>query len=241
MRNHPIKSRGLFLCRFSLFIPLFGLTAFAGGVSTSPANAHLRPVVTAGPAQPAPPTYELALKWDDRSTNVLTVPLKNESEKPLKVVGVQATRGIFISDYPVTVGAKKESNISFVYSAADNTDGDIDRIRVLTDQGIKEIVLKIAREEAVRFDVKELRWRVGAIADTKTVTITTTAGTAIPRSVRAGNGNRAVLEPVNGSTWRVQITPGSTAKSGQFAVLVDFDRALPGKSTVILGIIQPRE
>jgi hypothetical protein len=238
---HPslLKSPGLL--RGIALIPLFAFSAFASEVSKPPANVTLRPIVAPGSVQPAPSTYELVLKWDDRSTNVLTVPFKNDSDKTLKIVGVQATRGIFISDYPETVGAKKEESVSFVYRAADNTDGDADLIRVLTDQGIKEVLLKIVREEAVQFDTKEVRWAVGAVAETKTVTITVAASTVTPLKVRASSGHLAVLEPVNATTWRVRITPGSTAKLGRFSVIVDFDKALPGKSAVILGVIQPTE
>lgn len=240
MRIQNFHSGIRFVAGLGLVLPSL-LLAQPGVKSTPPANATLRPVVVSDPAQPAPPTYELALKWNDRSTNVLSVPLKNDSDKALKVLGIQATRGIFISDFPSNIAAKKEDSISFVYSAADNTDGDTDLIRVLTDNGIKEIILKIVREEAVQFDVKELRWTAGGTADTKTATITVLAGATVPQKLRVSGGNSAVLETVDATTWRVKVTPASTAKSGQFAVFVDFDKGLPGKSATILGIIQPKE
>jgi hypothetical protein len=211
-------------------------------VSKPRADVPLRPVVTAEtPAQPAPPKYEMNLKWNERGTNVLTVPFKNESDRPMKVLGVQATRGIFIGDYPSNVGPKKEDFIAFVYDAADDTDGDIDIIRALTDQGIKEIHVKVNREDAVSLAAREVRWTVGDAATAKTVALTVTAGTATPTKVRATGGHTAVLEKSSATAWTVKITPSSTAKSGTFAVFVEFDQPLPGKATVILGNIQPKE
>lgn len=229
------------LAGFCVVTPAVLLGA-AGVVSSPPANVTLRPVVSPEvTGQPPPPTYELALKWNDRATAVLTVPLKNDDEKPLKILGVQATRGIFIVDFPGTVPSKKEEKLSFIYSAADNTDGDTDLIRLLTDQGLKEIVLKLAREEVVRFDAKELAWAAGAPAEAKAITLTVAAGTAVPVRARATGGNQAVLEPVNATTWRVKVTPASTAKSGSFPIFLDFDQPLPGRAPVILGVIQPKE
>ena len=218
------------------------LSAQVGASSTPPADVPLRPVPHSDPAQPAPPTYELTAKWNERSSaTVLSVPFKNESEKPLKVLGVQATRGIFIGDFPTTVGAKQEDKISFVYEAADNTDGDLDLIRVLTDQGLKEILVRIVRETAVNFETRQLVWTVGDTVSAKSATITATAGTATPQKVRVTGGHQAVLETAGANTWKVTVTPASTAKSGKFAVFVDFDKPLPGTAPVILGVIQPKE
>lgn len=218
------------------------ILAQTGAPQTPLADIPLRAVVPGDLAQSAPPVYELVAKWNDRGgNNLFTVPFKNDFGKPLQVLGVQATGGIFITDYPGKVAGKKAETIAFVYNAADNTDGDFDVIRLLTNFGVRDIHVKIAREEAVQFDARELRWSAGGAADTKTVTLTLAAGTVTPVRARATGGHQAVLEAVNATTWRVKITPGSTAKSGQFAVFVDFDKALPGKAAVILGVIQPRE
>jgi len=230
------------LAVFCLSLAPTYLLAQAGTPSTPPADVPLRPVPPADPAQPAPPTYELTAKWNERwSVSVLSVPFKNESEKPLKILGVQATRGIFIGDFPSTIGPGREDTIAFVHEGADNTDGDLDLIRVLTDQGIKEILVKIAREAAVKFDVRELAWTVGDAAEAKSATITVTAGTVTPQKARVTGGHQAVLESAGAHTWRVKVTPASTAKSGKFAVFVDFDQPLPGTAPVILGVIQPKE
>lgn len=222
-------------------LPIAAL-AQAGAPSTPPADVPLKAVTPKDTSPSAPPTYELVAKWDDRGgKNLFTVPLKNDFGKPLQVLGAQATGGIFVTDYPLSVPGKSEDTIGFVYMAADNADGDLDVIRVLTNLGVRDIHVRITREEAVRFDTRELRWTAGGAAETKTVTLTVTAGTVVPVKARATAGHQAVLEAVDATTWRVKVTPASTVKSGQFAVFLDFDKALPGKAAVILGVIQPRE
>lgn len=144
-------------------------------------------------------------------------------------------------DFPQKVAAAKEEKIGFIYHASDNTDGDIELIRLLTDQGIKDLSIKVARDEAVRFDTREVRWTVGDKPDSKAVTLTIAAGTVTPQKVRVSGGHQASLESVDATTWRVKIVPSSTAKSGQFTVVVEFDQPLPGKAAVILGVIQPKE
>jgi len=180
-------------------------------VSTPPADVPLRPVVPADPVRPEPPTYELTLKWNDRGSNVLTVPLKNESDKTLKVLGVQATQGLFLGDFPTELAPGKEDRVSFIYQAAENSDGTHELIRVLTDQGIKEILVKLVREEAVRFSAREVRWQVGEATAAKTVTLTVTTGTVAPQKVRATGGHQAVIEAGEGGVWRCRPRPPGRA------------------------------
>lgn len=216
--------------------------ASAQSNSVPPANVPLRTLVSpAINGQPLPPTYEVTLKWNERDTVVLSAPLKNTGDKVMKVLGVQATRGIFVGDFPNAILPDKEDALSFIYSAADNTDGDIDIIRVLTDQGIKELHLKVVRENAAELDLREVRWFVGDAPTTKTVRLTVLPNAAIPQKVRVTGGHNATLEKVSGTVWSINLTPASTAKSGQFAVFVDFDKPLPGRAAVILGVIQSKE
>gem|GEM_PF-4064834 len=192
--------------------------------------------------QPGIPAYELQARWSDKmSANILNVPLKNEGDRPMEVIGVQATRGIFIADFPAKVAPGKEDRLSVVYVADENTDGDLEQIRVYTDQGIKEILVRVVRETAVSFDTRELKWTVGDGGETKVVTITTAANTVVPQKVRVTSGHTAVLEKAGEGQWRVKVTPASAVKSGRFAVFVDFDKPLPGTAPVILGVIQARE
>jgi hypothetical protein len=211
-------------------------------VSVPPANVPLRPVVSAAiSGQPTAPVYEISLKWNERDTAVLTAPFKNTGSKAMKVLGVQATRGVFVGDFPSTIPAGKEDNISFLYSAADNTDGDVDIIRLLTDQGIREIYLRVVRDDAVNLDTTELRWTVGEAPVAKNARLVVRANTVAPQRVRVTGGHSATLEKVSDTVWNVRVTPSSTAKSDRFAVFLDFDKALPGRAAVVLGVIQPKE
>lgn len=237
MTNSPLKFLVVGLCLAGVPVALL---AQAGVPSTPPQNAELRPVVPSNPAQPAPLTYELTAAWNSR-TQAHSVPLANDSDKQLEVLGVQSSSGIFLVDFPQKIAAKKSDSIGFVYHAADNTDGDLDLIRVLTDQGIKDILVKIVRESAVKFDTRELQWTAGDALEAKSATITVTTGTVTPQKVRVAGGHQAVLEAAGANTWKVKITPASTAKSGKFVVSVDFDQPLPGTAPVILGVIRPKE
>jgi hypothetical protein len=209
--------------------------------ASSPPAAALTTVVSPATEASAPPTYELALRWNEKLSGVLSVPIRNDSKQPLLILGVQATSGLFVGDYPSRIEAGKEDTIAFIYNAAENTEGELDLIRLLTDQGIKEIRVRLAREQAVSADAREVHWSVGDKAEAKTVTLTVAAGSVVPVKVRTSVENQASLEAVDATTYRIRITPGSTAHSRQFAVFVDFDRPLPGKAVVILGVVQPRE
>lgn len=216
--------------------------AQAGVPSTPPPNVELRPVPPSSAEQPTAPTYELKAKWNERmSADVMSVPLKNESDKPMEIIGVQASGGVFIADFPAKIAPGKEDRLSVVHVASDNTEGDLDIIRVYTDQGIKEILIKIAREKAAAFDTRELTWKAGDPAEAKTATLTVSANTAVPTKARVTGGHSAVLEKATETTWKIKVTPESTAKSGRFAVFIEFDKPLPGTAPVILGVIQPKE
>jgi hypothetical protein len=224
----------------------FAASAFAQPaptVSVPPANVPLRPVAdgAASTDQLAVPTYEISLGWSARDTTVLTVPFRNTDERPLRILGVQATHGLFVGDFPSVVAPGREETIAFVYRAAEQTDGDLDLIRVLTDQGIREVRIKVVREEALTLDLPEVRWTAGDPVAAKIVKATVRPGTVQPVRARATGGHAAVLEKVSDTVWNIRITPASTARSGTFAVFLDLDRPLPGRASVILGTIQPKE
>lgn len=181
---------------------------------------------------------EVPLKWNSRGSDVLSVPIKNDSDKPLKVLGVQATRGLFLGDYPSEIRAKAEDRISFIYQAPDNTEGSVDIIRVLTDRGIVEIPVKLAREEAVRFDSRKVSWQVGEASDEKSITITVSGSVTMPKAARTTKGNSATLDFLGGGQFRVRVRPGSTSDVQTFPVFVDFDPALPGGAMVLTCAIE---
>jgi hypothetical protein len=205
-----------------------------------PAGVPLRRVVPAEPGQAGAPTYELTSSWRAKS-QVSTVALANDTDKPLRVIGVQTTSNLFVVDFPQQVRARQADAIAFVYAASVNTDGDTELIRVLTDQGIREIVVKVQREEVAKLDVRELTWLVGERATAKVATLMVTPGTVTPVKVRATGDNAAVLEKLDEGTWRIAVTPGSTLKAGKFAVFVTFDQPPLGQAVVILGEVRPQE
>lgn len=228
-----MKSIPLPLVTLALAVPVLAQTT-----STPPAGVPLRPVVQQAGEVPTAPTYELALVWNERGSAVLTVPFKNSTEHPLRILGVQATGGLFVGDFPTTVAPGKEDGIAFVYQAPDNTDGDIDLIRVLTDQGVKEVRVKLARQLAASFSTRRLVWRVGEAKESKTADITVAANTTVPRAVRTTKGNTATLEFLASGLFRIKVAPGSTAEAQTFPVFVDFDPALPGGSVVLTCVVE---
>jgi hypothetical protein len=205
-----------------------------------PAGVPLRKVMAAEPGQAGAPTYELTSAWGAKS-QLSTVALANEGEKALRVIGVQTTSNLFVVDFPQQVKPRQSDAISFVYAASVNTDGDTELIRVLTDQGIREIVIKVQREEVATLDVRELTWLVGESGAAKVATLTVKPGTVTPVKVRATGDNVAVLEKSGEGTWRIAVTPGSTQKAAKFAVFVTFDQPPLGQAVVILGVVRPRE
>lgn len=215
--------------------------AQSGVPSTPSGKTDLRQIPTSSSDQAAPPTYELSAKWDDRGSGVLTVPFKNFSDRSLEIIGVQATGGLFIADFPSKIASGKEDALSAVYVPVENSDGDFEQIRIYTDQGTREIWIKVVRDAVVKLDTRELVWTTGAPAETRSITLSVATGTVRPVRVKAVGGHHAVLEPAGDGVWRIKVTPASTAKSGKFLVVVDFDKTLPGLAPVILGVIQPRE
>lgn len=206
--------------------------------STPPPDAPLRPVINAEPVQPASARYELAVEWSEKRKDNLAVPLENKGTDVMNVLGVQSSAGIYIVDYPSRVKAGASEPIDIIYEAADNTDSASEYIRVKTDQGIKTIIVSIKREDAFTLDSSELKWAVGGAATAKSFTVNIKkAGLELKKAKCTSGGHKAQVEAINSTTYRVTVTPGSTAKAAQFAVFLEFDKALPGKAAVVYGAI----
>lgn len=224
--------------RLILSFALIGTAGFAQNASTpssAPANVPLRLVVPEDPVQLQPPRYEITASWNDKTKDSLSVPLTNTGDKTFNVLGVQATRGLFIVSYPDKVKAGGQGAINFIYDAADNTDGDMEVIRAKTDQGIKTIHVQIKRDAAVTFEAKELKWKVGGSADSKTVNLNIPNGVVTPRLVKVSpSSHKAEIEKVDGKNFKVKVTPASTAQATQFIVSIEFDQPLPGTAPIIL-------
>jgi hypothetical protein len=219
-----------------VFLPIFAWAQT--GVTSTPSTL---PRVAAGAEPTGMPTYELALKWNDRwSGGVLLVPLKNDSDKPLNILGVQATSGLFVGDFPATIAPRKEDTIGFVYNTADNTESESDIIRVLTDDGVKQILVKHVREPLVQFSARRLTWAVAEAATAKSIEVSVASNVTMPKAVRTTKGNTATLEFPSAGQYRIRVTPGSTSEAQVFPVFVDFDPALPGGSVIITGVIEKK-
>jgi hypothetical protein len=209
--------------------------------AVAPSGTELPRVVDPSTTQTASPKYQLSMKWNERNTNVLTVPFKNDTGKSLFCYGVQATRGIYIGDYPTRLQPGQQDNIAFFYDAADNTEGDQDLIRLLTDQGVKEIVVKVSRDAVVQYDTRRLVWSIGDAPEAKSITITITGGVTMPKAVRAAKGCTATLDFSHRGEYRVTLKPDSTAEPQLFPVFIDFDPALPGGSVVVTGVVAKKQ
>jgi hypothetical protein len=213
-------------------------SGYAQSVSVAPDNVPLRPVINSDPVQPAVAVYELSTGWSEKKKDNISVPLENPSKTDWQVQGVQSTSGIFVVDFPSKVKAGATEAIDVIYEAEGGTDSEVEVLRVKTDQGIKTVHVRIKREAAVSLDVKELKWSVGGAQTPKVVTAKiSAAGLKLKKAKATGGGHKADIETVDASTYRIVVTPGSTAKAGQFAVLLEFDQPLPGKSVVIYGNI----
>jgi hypothetical protein len=219
-------------------VSAFAPVAFAQpkGLVLSTAIA-LRPVTAVNGEIPA---YELPLKWNDQASALLSVPVSNGGKETLSVLGIQATSGIFISDFPTAIEPGKTDAISFIYHSPENSDGTAELIRLLTNQGIKEVRIRLVREQAVTADTREVSWAVGEERSAKLVTLTAKPGTVRPVRVATAGGNQVKLEAVNETTWTIAVTPESTARSARFPVFVYFDKRLPGAAVVIQGSVEPQ-
>lgn len=229
------------LVPLALSVIVFGFVAWADGatdVSTPPANdPNLRVVTNSDPVEPAPATFQVAVAWNARGKEGLSVPLKNDSTDTWQVLGVQSSAGIYIQDFPNKIKPGDSGEVDFIYDSREDTDSAVELIRVKTDNGVKTLAVQIQREIAVAFDTHEVHWKVGDPLASKSIIMTVSTGTVTPQNLKTSNGVSATLEPIDSTRYRVSITPKSTAKTDRFQVAVKFDKGLPGVSTKIYGSI----
>ncbi|HEX2853951.1 MAG TPA: hypothetical protein VHO24_11985 [Opitutaceae bacterium] len=215
----------------------------ATSTASTPSTPLLLVSPTSGPVAMTPHLVQatVPVKWNESSLGV-TVNYRHEGRTPLKVQGVKTTAGFFIVDYPRTIPPGGTGAIELIASAKPNTNGEQELVTLLSEQGEKTVRVIFEREAAVSFAATKLSWTIGEAVSAKTVAFVVMPSTAIPTKVRAlGSGNTAVLEPVDKTNYRVRITPGSTAKAQQFPVIVEFEPALPGVSTVIYCSVAANE
>lgn len=214
-------------------------TAFVlSSASLAQSPTRLVPVAD---AQAATSKATLNAKWTDTS-QTFVVEYHNDTNALLRIDGIQTSNGLYVVDFPKNVPKKGSADITLIHSAQPGMSSTVDLVRLLTSDGEKIIQVVHSREAVVSFDTKVLSWTVGGPAAPQTVTITVAPNTSAPTAVRAlGEGNYAKLESLGANTYRVTVTPGTTAQANRFPVFVDFNPALPGVATVITGdVAAPR-
>ncbi|HEY0966382.1 MAG TPA: hypothetical protein VGD88_03240 [Opitutaceae bacterium] len=87
--------------------------------------------------------YTLTSKWNERRIDVEVI-YKNISEQALVVQGIQCSEGLFIVDYPKAIPANGSGKISVIVEARDNSENEVDLIRLKTNQGEKLLRVKAA-------------------------------------------------------------------------------------------------
>jgi len=187
--------------------------------------------VTPAPHLPTADDRVLSLAWTD-ATRSLQIPVSNSGDKALQVLGAQSTSGIFVVDFPKTIPAKGSALISVIYEAKAGSDSEVELVRLKTDAGEKLVRVTIAREPVVTFETKQLKWAVGEARQAKTVLVVVDKGVTI-KSVSAGKGHFAEVQKVNATSYRIVVTPQSTAKATTFPVAVTLNPSVPGLTPFI--------
>ena len=179
------------------------------------------------------------LDWQE-ATKTISVALVNDASDPLKVEGIQTSAGLYVVSYPQTVAPGRSAPIELFYQAV-NATGDLDVIRLLTNQGDKEIQVYHPRQQVVQLSANTLTWTVGEEPAVKTIAFTVNGGTVTPKSAKAyGHGNSAAVTSLGGGRYQLSITPASTAAAEQFPVVIDFDPKLPGVVVMVNCTVIPQ-
>ncbi len=180
--------------------------------------------------------FRLALRWSD-STAPGSISVENPTQRPLRVHGVQSSGNIFIASFPEVIPAGGSREIQFIFDAKPGSTSDGDVIRLKTDQGEKTLLVQHDREKVVTLDHERLRWELGEDPVAKSVLLQVPNGEVKPTRVRPTAGADATLEHLGGPTYRISVTPRSTAKAASFPVFIDFAPDLPGATPVISVVI----
>lgn len=205
------------------------------------------PTVVAIPTS-TPPTFTLSsqpishqvapalgLKASE-SQRLFSVSVGNSGSTPMSVLGVQTSNGLYAVQFPAVIPPRGSGSFSLLYYASAGTAGVADVMRVLTDQGLIEVEIDHARDPSVQFSVSTLQWQQGQALTAKAVTITVAAGvTSVPVNAFALGGSPAqvTLVSTGAGSYRLSITPNSTAKPATFPVVVQFQPDVPDVVPVI--------
>lgn len=93
-----------------------------------------------------------------------------------------------------------------------------------------------SRDAAYTISARQLSWQVGEAATTKSVTIELGYGIKLA-GARAMLGHNATVQSLGNGSYRIDVTPRSTAKPVNFPVLLDFDQDVPGAAPLITCVI----
>ena len=177
--------------------------------------------------------FSLGLARDEASRDNVAVPIENVSEKPLKIDAVQTSGNFFVKDFSKNIPPHGVGTVTLSYVAQPLASGNVDVLRVLTDDGEKIVQLEHGREEFVSVDTTKLDWALGDNT-AKAFTITVRAAATIPKAARVmGKGNQATIQSLGSGQFRVSVQPAPTGEPRQFPVFIDFDPVLPGVTVTV--------
>lgn len=184
-------------------------------------------------------TFSLGLKWNETARH-FSVPLINSGAQPLKVLGVQASPGLYLTNFPKNVAPGASSDITVLFVDEAGASSGTDFLKVLTSDGTKIIAINHDRAPVVQFDQSSLTWAQGDAVAAKSVIITVSGGVTKPIGVKALNaGHKAILTDLGNGKWSVAVTPSSTKSATRFPVKVEFSPALPGVPGLIICDVAP--
>lgn len=186
---------------------------------------------------PQTPRVTVMRSWDEQRA-LIRVPLENDARAELKIEGVQTTGSLYIVGFPKTIAAGAKAELVLAYAAEAGTHADLDLVKLLTNQGTRFIEVAQDREPVAGFETNRIQWKIGDVPATKNIILVLADPAISAKAVRVGgNNNKAGLINLGGGRYRIEVTPASTAKRGEFPVFVEFEPALTGVPNVIVASV----
>lgn len=215
------------------------LSLSAQSTAVSPPTENLRPLPEPSQFSAAPLSdYAVSLPWTEKRKNLL-VPFNNASDKVLKIEGVQSSTGLFVVDFPKTIPAEATRDIEVLFEPMVGASGTVDVIRLRTDQGVKTLRVSYSRPTVATLASTGLSWYVGETPAPKFVVLQLAQGVR-PKAAKAMRGHGVEIQDAGGGSYRIVVTPKSTARAETFPVIVQLDPAVPGVLPVIDCTIAPQ-
>jgi hypothetical protein len=184
--------------------------------------------------------YAIPLAWNQTTFNA-SVTVKNTSAKPLVLLGVQSSSGVWVVDYPKVVPANGSAPLVAIVEAKAGAESSVEIVRLKTADGEKTLWLNLNRPPLVTMDSSRLQWGVNAPTVAKSVVLTLSTPSVAIKTVTSVAGHTATFQKRDAKSYVVTITPKSTAKAGSFPIVVTLDPAVPGSAPTITGLIVPKK